>query len=475
MVKFHSVKKKSLVCCIVDNRHLYTSGWATEVSNNISDFLIHRFVVRDYDVMISKDEDELLGLAYMEGYEHALIIAGGTSLGLSDRIFPALEKLCQQDFFIAGHVLHRNENSYYKNAYYELHHQFYVVNLKQYHELQYPQVGQPSLETHVQVEPLRSESFLYGDHEVAEWIRPGVESKTFTQKLHGWNIISTALAHNKKLIDLGPEIRDNKKYLYYEHDHVFLREVSNIYWNHFFCNNFYASWNSDRLRDNLVFDGPVEQYITVGIGVYWISNLIKLGVTTDTRVVFTDINYNCLKFMETMVNEWDGTDYHEFYRKHMPRLPNNTTQDVDAYIEYTRAQWEEFVSKFNDWPAIWARIKTLKFDYVLIDYMSSYNLDWIEPGKKTLINLSDVFTHSPYIATQSLKYRVSCENKLLNNIKKVDENINVLMTSRAADGFHPVKIRTSYSAVKDFDLTDINELNKPAWHLVDWVSPRMLG
>ena len=475
MVKFKQIKKKSLVCCFVDNRHLYTSGWAIEVSNNISDFLIHRFSVRDYDIFIGSDEDALLLAANSDGYNHALIIAAGTSLGLSDRIFSALENLCKQDFFIAGHVLHRNEKSYYKNAYYELHHQFYVVNLKQYSELGCPEVGQAIEEEHTQIEPLRSEGYLYNDHEVAEWIKPGTVKKTYTQKLHGWNIISTALANNRTLIDLGTDIRDNKKYLYYEYDHVFLREVSGVYWNYFFCNNFYASWNSDSLQESFKFDGPVEQYITVGIGVYWISNLIKLGVTADTRVVFTDINYNCLKFMETMVNEWDGKDYHEFYHRHMPRLPNNTTQDVNAYIEYTRQQWEAFVAEYNNWEECWAKVKALKFDYVLIDYMSTYNLNWVESDKKTLVNLSDVFTHSPYIATQSLKFRISCENKLFNSFKKKDPNINVLMTSRAADGFHPVEKRIRYGTIKEFDLTDINELNKPIWHVTDWVSPRILG
>jgi hypothetical protein len=473
ITKFKQANKKSTLICLVDNRHLYTSGWATEVSINISDFLIHRFAERDYDIFIGPDEDELLMAA--TGYSHAVVIAMGTSLGLSDRLFPAIDKLCEEDFFISGHVLHRNENSYYKNSYYELHHQFYIVNINQYIELQCPIIGQAVEEVHTQIEPLRSQGCLYNDHEVAEWVKPGSVEKTYERKLHGWNVISVALANDKKLIDLGTGIRDNKKYLYYEHDHVFLREVSNVYWNHFFCNNFYASWNSDQLKEDFVFDGPVEQYVTVGIGVYWISNLLKLGITDDTRVVFTDINYNCLKFMETMVNEWDGVDYHEFYRKHLPRLPNNTTQSIEPYLEYTRQQWEEFVSKFDNWPEAWARIKSLKFEYVLIDYMSSYNLDWVKPGMKTLINLSDVFTHSPYIATQSLKYRISCENKLLNNVNKVDPDIRILMTSRAADGFHPVKPRVAYGAVKDFDLTDINDLIKPVWHTNDWTSPRMLG
>jgi hypothetical protein len=468
MATFHSTKKKSLVCCVVDNRHLYSSGWATEVSNNISDFLIHRFISRGYDVMIDEDENTLLNDATTSGYEHALIIAGGTSLGLSDRLFSALENLCQKDFFLAGHILHRSKESYYGDAYYELHHQFYVVNLKEFKELNCPIIGKPDEAMHVQIAPLRSEGCLYNDHEIPEWINPGINEHTYTQKLHGWNIISIGLANDKILIDLGTDIRNNKKYLYYEHDHVFLREISSIYWNHFLSNNFYASWNSDQLKEDFISDKAIDQYITVGIGVYWIHNLTNLGITTNTKVVFTDINYNCLKFMETMINEWDGKDYHEFYRKHMPRLPNNSSINIESYIEYTKKEWEAFLLLFDNWDETWRKMRSLKFDYQLIDYMSDYNLNWITPGVNTLINLSDVFTHAPPIATQSLKYRISCENRLINNICKVDPNIKLLMTSRAADGFHP-NHQVKFDHVENFDLTNINILKKPKWHQSDWV------
>lgn len=464
---FHRINVKSILCCLVDNRHLYSSGWATEISNNLSDFLIHKFIVNNYDVLIDKDENLLLQEAANSGYDHALIIAGGTSLGLSDRIFVALENLCKKKFFLAGHILHRNNKSHHGDAYYELHHQFYVVNLKEYKELNCPIIGIQESIPHIQIEPLRSEGCLYNDHEIPEWIKPGTIKRTYTKKLHGWNIISTALDSNKILIDVGEEIRSSKKYLYFEHDHVFLREISSVYWNHFLSTNFYASWNSDKLKGDFTGDKAIDQYITVGIGVYWIHNLIKLGVTPDTKVVFTDINYNCLKFMETMVNEWDGNDYHEFYRKHIPRLPNNSKIDIESYIEYTRKEWEKFLLQFDNWDEVWNNIRSLKFDYQLIDYMSNYNLDWIIPGVNTLINLSNVFTHSPPVATQSLKYRISCENKLINNICKIDPNIKLSMTSRAADGFRTKENRIEFGYVKDFDLTDISELKKPMWHLLD--------
>jgi hypothetical protein len=106
--------------------------------------------------------------------------------------------------------------------------------------------------------------------------------------------------------------------------------------------------------------------------------------------------------------------------------------------------------------------------------MSTYDLTWIEPGKRTLLNLSDVFTHGPYIATQSLKYRISCENKLITQLQNKDPNISVMMTSRSADGYYPAP-QVMTGKIADFDLTDINLLKKTPWHEQDWYSPRMLG
>jgi len=474
VTKFKQTKNKSIVCCIVDNTNTYSSGWAREISVNISDFLLHRFIKHDFDVLIDSSEDDLLATASAEGYSHAVVIATGMSLGLSDRLFSAIERLCKQDFFIAGHVLERNENSYWRNGYYELHHQFYIVRLADYIELGYPAVGNQESIKHIQIAPLRSTTCLYNDHEVAEWIRPGTVEKEYDMKCHGWNIISVALKNNKTLIDLGEDIRNNKKYLYYEHDHVFLREMSYVYYNQFFCNNFTPAWNSDSLRQLSGIASPVDQYISVGIGVNWIRNLEQLGVTPDTRVVFTDINHNTLQFMKAMVEGWDGRNYAEFYRNHLPIMPNNVTQDINAYIDYADKEWTNFLANFSEWDIVWAKIKSLKFDYVLIDYMSTYNLDWIIPGKNTVMNISDMFTHSPYIATQSLKYRVSCENKLFTKIKKVDPNIHLIMTSRACDGYFEERQQRE-GPISTFELTDINLLKKPNWHLEDWNSTRILG
>lgn len=473
---FSQNRKRRIVCCIVDNRHLCDSGWAREIMINVTDYLIHRFSLFHYDIFIHTDEDQLLQeVCKDEFYTHAIIIAAGTSLGLSDRIFAAIESICQKDFFVAGHILERNEKSHWKNGYYELHHQFYIVNMLDYRALEQPKIGNQENLKHTQIEPLRSQECLYNDHEVAAWIRPGVKSKEYDMKCHGWNIIASALANNKILIDLGHDIRENKHYLYYEYDHVFLKQISKLYQNQFFVNNFYASWNSDSYKIHLPFDGPVEQYITVGIGLYWVSYVNRLGFSENCKVIFTDINYNCLKFMEALVNEWDGENYTDFYKKHLPILPSGFNGNIDSYIEYTDKEWNKFRTNFKNWQEVWKTIKKINYDFILIDYMADYDLSWIEAGKNTVINLSDVFTHSPYTATQSLKYRICCENRLLNHLKNIDKKIKIMCTSRAADGFHINQNRTMAGVIDEFDLTDMKDLIRPCWHHNDWDSYRILG
>lgn len=467
--KFKTEQNKSIVCCILDIIDNCKSSHSKEVCINLTDFLIHRFDHYGFDVYISKSEDSLIKAASEDGYKHAVIISAGTSLGLSDRLFSAIDNLCKENFFIAGHILDRGDHSYYKkNACFELHQQFYIVNLTQYKEVGCPVVGEEEWVEYQQLAPIRSNECLYGDPEIPVWLKKGTELKTYSVKLHGWNILNVGLENNKTLLTLPEQIRSSKKYLYYEHDHVFLKEFTQVKYNHFFGMNFFAGWNSDSLRSELPFEGPVDQYATVGIGFNWIKNLQLIGFTENTKVIFTDINYNCLMFMKQMVDHWDGKDYAEFYWKHKPMLPNNSPYISDSYKDQVAQQWEQFLTTVDNWDKLWKEVKSLSYNYILIDYTSAFNFDWLEPGCKTFLNLSDLYNHSPFIAQSSLKYRIACENMLFQKLKDRDPNVTLLITSRAADGFWKVKNTQNLDKAVNFVYTDITDLKTPVWHLEDW-------
>lgn len=473
--KFIENKNKRILWGFVNNLDMCQSGWSREVAVNLTDFIIGRCSTYGYDIYISDNADEIISEATNQMYTHAVIVSTGTSFKMSERIFSLVEDICLKDFFIAGHIIHRGDESYFKNSYYELHHHFFIVNLAEYLDIYCPVIGQPSEEQHTLNEPIRSEEYLYNDPELPTWIKKGTNPKTYDRKLHGWNIINEGLENDKILIDIGPDIRNNKSYLYYEYDHVFLRHSEELYYNQFFGNNFVIPFNSDDLKDTIQFDGPVEQYITVGTGLNWVKNLLTIGYTPNTKVVFTDINQNCLRFMKAMVNDWDGEDYIEFYRSHLLFQLNNFPYDLEKYFPMWEEQWSIFKAKFDDWTTVWNNVRKLQFDFILIDYTASYNLNWIEPNKNTLANISDVFTHVPFVSMRPMKYRIACENRLISKLVEVDPNIMLMLTSRVADGFSSKESRQLYGKVKDFNLVDINLLTSPPWHKQDWNSPRILS
>ena len=68
MEKFNVVKQNPILFCIVDNLDLCLSGWAREININLTDFLIHRCIIKGYDVYIGKDQNALLKLAQEDNY-----------------------------------------------------------------------------------------------------------------------------------------------------------------------------------------------------------------------------------------------------------------------------------------------------------------------------------------------------------------------------------------------------------------------
>lgn len=470
MINYNKVGQRKIVYCVLDNMEECDNLIAKDMSVNSIDFLIRGMVVNHYDVLISDNETELLHTASQGNYDHAVIVTTGTYLWMGDRLFKDVEKLCEQDFFVAGHVLDRGD------FYLELHKQFYVMNLREYRDLGCPVVEEGAWfvdDQHEEYIPTIS----YVRDEVIDNMSIGEEKKIYKSKLHGWNILKLALEHNKRTIDVGHNIRMAKKYLYHEHEHVFVNEYPKIFHQQLFARNVVAPWNSDWVHNNIPFEGPVEQYVTLGTGLNWVRNLTLVGYTPDTKVVFTDINHNCLRFMKSMIESWDGVDYDKFYHSFEQFYPSGVPEDVFKNLSANH-EFEEFKKFFDNWADTWDNVRKLTFDYRLVDYTAEYDLSWIDSNKKTLINFSDLFNHAPLTPLQSVKFKIGAENRLLDKLKNINPDITVIFTSRAATGYKQfMDVPGLIGKVKDFALTDIEELKKLPWHTDDWktVGRRPLG
>ena len=119
-------KQNKIAYCILDKIDEQFSTTSQEVARNLSDFLLSALVIRNYDIFISTSTDDLLRrVASDEFYTHAVVVITGTHLGLSERLFDAVEDKCKEHFTIAGHILDRNRFE----GYYEIHNQYFQANL----------------------------------------------------------------------------------------------------------------------------------------------------------------------------------------------------------------------------------------------------------------------------------------------------------------------------------------------------------
>lgn len=458
-------KEKKIVYCILDNIDNQYSSSSRETAKNVSDYLLSKILINGYDILIDNTSDKLLERANQDNfYTHAVVIITGTHIGLSDRLFNHVEEKCKEHFTLCGHILDRGD------AYYEIHNQFFIMNLSEFKSIGSPAMGDVDwTKTHTKIEPIRSNECVRGDTEIPVWIKQGNRERVYTQQRHGWNFVDVALRHNAILCDVGDDIRNTKKYLYYEYDHVFLRHVPELFNYSLICNTMVTPWNSDSLPSNLNIDKPVDHYASIGTGLNWVFNLLKLGYHQDTKVTFFDINYAVLSFMKSLVEEWDGTDYATFYMKQLKFVPESYDHDLSNHEIRIRHWWESFEKNFDNFSKAWNEIKKLNFDFKLLDFFATNNYSFIKPNEVTFVNLSDVFNHVPYINSATVKFRVARENNLIDSLKTIDENIFLYIPDRLGNIYTDQK-EITFGRVKDFNLWDINTFNAPPWQEHDWKS-----
>lgn len=464
-------KQNKIAYCILDNINNQASTSSQEVARNLTDFFLSALITRNYDIFIDTDTDSLLRrVASDDYYSHAVVVITGTHAGLSERLFDAVEVKCQEHFSIAGHILDRSKFS----GYFEIHNQFFIANMDEYRRLGLPDMGQTiwNIE-HTKIEPLRSTEVIAEDDEIPVWIQQGTVEKSYKHKMHGWNFVNHGLQNNAVFCDVGDTIRNNKKYLYFEHDHVFYRHMPELFNYALICNNMVTPWNSDLLPTLPNIGAPLDHFITTGTGLNWIHNVIKLGYHKDTKVTFIDISYAVLSFMKSLIEEWDGVDYATFYMKQLKFMPDSFKYDLVKHEHNIRVWWEKFEKTFGNFQQTWEEIKQIQFDYKLLDLFVNNEYKFIIPGQVTFINVSDAFNHVPYVHVASVKFRVSRENNLIAALQQIDENIILHIPTRIGHFYkHPLTSQEyiTFGKVKDFNMWDINEFNAPPWQGKNWKS-----
>jgi len=369
MIAYNTHKSK-IAFCIVDDIDTYANDEIKNTIRNIADFTISNLYTKGYDVFVGKNEDELLHR--VELYKHAVVISPGTEFINGYSFFEALEKLVKQDFFIAGHVLDRTKY----DAYYELHHQCYVVNMVLYNAFKRPTVGSFKKHiSHTQIEPNRSTDNIHDDY-TPKFVTLGNRKVRYSNQCHGWNLLRTAFENNLSVVVFDDSIRNNKKHYYPESEHDFYKELEYINHKLEYCANEFV--HTDNTEWTTGITDTFEQLVLPA------SGTLYLDLVTQGRVVFYDYNKRAL----------------EYWRRNCPR------KDGVEYI------------------------------FVHTNLLEKTNIiNYIKPNLQTLVNLSNIFCYEGTAAKYSLQHRLEKQYTLVNKIKRKNNNATINFTLKANSGF----------------------------------------
>ena len=400
VIKFQNFKKP-IVFCIVDNTHTYTSEWSKELIKNISDFTISNTFSKGYDILQGQDEDALLQMACDQKYQAAVIFSTGTEFINGDSFYNEIEKLHTKKVFIAGHILDRAD------AYYELHHQCYYIDLDIYQQLGSPRIGKQQLGVrHRKTKPRRSNDNIHDDYTPTR-VSGGEDETDYNHKMHGHNILSVAFDCDIPVIVFDENIRNNKKHYYPENQQEFINYIQWAYRRFNYCSTEFV--HTDH-TENVNFQNQVfEQFFVPASGAWWQS---MINTSKPVTVVIYDYNQKALDYWEI----------------HKPKISNVT------YV-------------------------FLKID-LLTD---TYDFDHFDKELPTLINLSNVYAYEATSFLYSLEQRLFKENKMIENIKNYFSSATINFSLRASTGF------VNSDLYHDIATIDINNLAKPTWHCRDWL------
>ena len=367
ILEFNPVCKTDIAFCFVDNTRSYQSG-IREFMKNQADGTLANVYAKKWTIYQWIDEDALLRHACNKGHKWAVVFSTGTEFINGDAFFDAVQSMIKKDFFIAGHVLDRSD------AYYELHHQCYLINLEKYKELGWPVVGEQELGSkHIQYIPERSDDNIHDDYTPLTVNYGNYTREEYQHKCHGWNILSIAFDNKETVLVFNETVRSNKKHFYPESPKDFYKNLSWAYYRLNYCHTTFVHTSNTE-----IIELPVRQYkqiVTPASGV-WFTDYLAPGA----NVIMYDYN--------------------------------------KASLDYWQGQRPEY-------------------KFVQCDLLGESNLlDYIDTSiPDTFINLSNIFNYEGTVFFHSLAYRKYKETELVNRIKSIlpSATINFSMQSDLFD------------------------------------------
>jgi len=305
----------------------------------------------------------------------------------------------------AGHIIDRNNNP-------QFHHQCVIINLAEFKFIKKCRLYEYEAST----------EHLHDDY-TPKWIKP----KEDAHKVKGVDavnglfnkVLRTSIDLGLTVFNLDYNIRGNKVCVYPEDDIEWAEsEIFKKYDNPSFIYD---------INDNYPDKKPLFEFKTMSYNTLYVLNTesvpeihvndlqvvvcpcsglhqfkyIESSLNTMEQVIWADNSTYAVKWMEILVHEWNGKDFHNFFEANKDRL------NFDGTYNYGEGTWEKFLDSFeneDEWLTIWSKIQNLEHQFEVVNLVEESDkiVDLIPHNKNVLLQCSNIFLYESNYFTKGL-------------------------------------------------------------------------
>jgi hypothetical protein len=356
--------------------------------------------------IICKDQiHDILKQASIEKFEHCVVVAAGCQIRNFNFVKELEQFISENNFGFAGHPLCK------PNSWLELHHQFFIVNVKAWVEVGMPEFGE--WERGFKMLPVieRSEENFHHDY-TPLWIRPTGESAEQRGASQGWKLAAALMNSGWPIITLPENIRLSKFYTYPEDNtDRFLTSIETL--TPFPEQN----WNQDKwIKDSISVKDQIwlfnsEDMNIRNTGVYdlvintasgfKLFDLFKnpARLSTNAKILIYDFNPIAIRWYEHFYN-WKDDDLLSCIRSFPERdhftwigHHSSTYSEDQGFQNGLDEIWRHFGGKdffINHWQSF----KQRSVEFLEVDLYKDATglLSIIQEYDKVWINLTNIFS-----------------------------------------------------------------------------------
>lgn len=385
---------------IYDNKAISYKTSRKEKFQELTEFFT-RFKYKG-DIIVKNSINELLDEALDRGAEYCVIQSIGHLIKDDDFFFYIQQYIDKMNFFVTGHIMDRHSKNSAQpdgNAYYGLHTQCLLVNLKYYAKFDKPVFGDRNGNPEMVLAKAKRHAKDIHDDYTPLSLMPTEDTCICTPLVDGWNFINISLKNKLTVYNFHPKVRQTKEFVY---PNKSIKDLENqLSWINNIISlapNCVFLWNTEKYTDikKLKLNKPVNNLYSVAASFKPNKILHDCNFTDTCTVNYFDYSRQALAFKKLLLKEWDGEDYPSFIQWAIDKYKVQETKGAGTETKSPRELWEREISWWGSSNTIkehWYKYKSLEHTYTHVNIYENPSkiIDRIEQDNASVIWWSNAF------------------------------------------------------------------------------------